>query len=122
MNWTQTEARQFPRRYPSKGPLTPRERPDWMDDGACKRKTPLFFPGEHAGGQIEQAKSICRSCPVVGDCLAYALRYEEVDGVWGATSAEQRRGMIKARRKAGRRSPASPMPVSGSPLAKGDVG
>ncbi len=99
MNWTDTGARTYPRRYPSRGPLTPRERPDWMDDGACKKRTALFFPGEHALAQVIEAKSICAQCPVVGECLAYALDHEELDGVWGGTSGEQRRGMLKARRR-----------------------
>lgn len=80
--------------------LTPRERPEWMDAGACKKRTALFFPGEHANGDVLAAKRICAECPVRFDCLDYALRYEERDGVWGGTSAEERSKMIRARRRA----------------------
>ena len=81
--------------------LTPRPRPAWMDAGACKKRTALFFPGEHALGDVLKAKRICNEeCPVNAQCLDYALRYEEKDGVWGGTSAEERTKMIRARRRA----------------------
>lgn len=81
--------------------LTPRDRPEWMDAGACKKRTALFFPGEHATADVLAAKRICNeTCPVVAQCLDYALRYEERDGVWGGKSGEERIKLIKARRRA----------------------
>jgi WhiB family redox-sensing transcriptional regulator len=72
-----------------------------MDAGACKKRTALFFPGEHALGDVLEAKRICNDgCPVQPQCLDYALRYEEKDGVWGGTSGEERTKIIKARRRA----------------------
>lgn len=90
-NWTETNARTFARRRPGNGALTPRKRPSWMDEAACKNRTSLFFPGEHALGEVLTAKSICTDCPVVADCLDYALTFGEKDGVWGGLSAEERK-------------------------------
>lgn len=99
-NWTDTGARTYPRRYPTHGTLTPRPRPDWMDEGACKKRTDMFFPGEGALDKILAAKAICHGCPVESQCLAYALEWREEDGVWGGTSGEQRKAMSKAKRRA----------------------
>jgi WhiB family redox-sensing transcriptional regulator len=75
--------------------LTPRDRPEWMDRGECKKRSSLFFPGEHALADVIEAKRICHECPVEGECLRYALDYREIYGVWGGTSAEQRIKMMR---------------------------
>ena len=72
----------------------------WMDDAACRgRNTDLFFPvkGTASGKalqQIERAKSICRSCPVLKQCLEYVFtelpRYEDDYGIYAATTPEDR--------------------------------
>lgn len=54
----------------------------------------VFFP-EDAGrigrrAREENAKRICRNCPVVSDCRDHALSTRETYGVWGAMSARDR--------------------------------
>lgn len=55
----------------------------------------MFYPeiqGEAGAKQeAEAAKRICRICPVVDECLQYALDHDERHGVWGATSPKERR-------------------------------
>lgn len=69
---------------------------DWMDQGLCRNHPPgTFFPSDGVG--VEVAKRICATCPVVEDCLEYALRNHIDHGVWGATSERQRRRILKAR-------------------------
>jgi len=50
---------------------------DWRNRAACLDKDPeLFFPVGNTGPallQIEEAKSVCRRCPVVDTCLQWAL-------------------------------------------------
>jgi WhiB family redox-sensing transcriptional regulator len=66
----------------------------WVPEGACRDprvdKT-IFFP-EGNSSDLVAARKVCRTCPVIGLCLAYALKYGE-EGVWGGTSERQRRSM-----------------------------
>lgn len=47
---------------------------------------------------IEQARSICRRCPVIRECLTWALTHTE-HGVWAATTAEERAELITRHRR-----------------------
>ncbi len=71
-----------------------REGMDWRDYAACRDVDPdLFFPLGTSGAslfQIEEAKQICRTCPVCGPCLRWALESGD-DGVWGGTTEDERR-------------------------------
>jgi hypothetical protein len=39
---------------------------------------------------IENAKAICRTCPLMAVCADYAIVANEKEGVWGATDPEER--------------------------------
>lgn len=41
----------------------------------------------------EQARNICRRCPAIRSCLAWALTHNEL-GVWGGTTPEQRTQLL----------------------------
>lgn len=73
---------------------------DWQDYAACRDVDPdLFFPLGTVGAslpQIEQAKRVCRMCPVSGPCLRWALDHGD-DGVWGGTTEEERRKSRQSR-------------------------
>lgn len=78
----------------------------WMDQGLCRQTDPeLFFPaesytgGKDNGGKVGQAKRVCNgdpergvaACPVVNLCREYAVMHpEEMDGVWGGTTKNER--------------------------------
>lgn len=63
---------------------------EWRHDAACRDMDPeLFFPG--TGVSPEEALAVCARCPVRKDCLDWALKAPEKDGVWGGTTARQRR-------------------------------
>ena len=51
---------------------------DWRHRALCRDEDPeLFFPIGTTGPatvQVEQAKAVCRRCPVVQSCLDWALR------------------------------------------------
>ncbi|MFF8939218.1 WhiB family transcriptional regulator [Streptomyces paradoxus] len=72
---------------------------------ACAGEDPeLFFPVGTTGPalvQIEEAKSVCRRCPLSESCLEAALQRNEL-GVWGGTDENERR-RIKRRAAARRR-------------------
>jgi WhiB family redox-sensing transcriptional regulator len=58
---------------------------DWRHRAICRDEDPeLFFPIGNTGPallQIEQAKAVCRRCPVVSQCLAWALESGQDAGV-----------------------------------------
>jgi WhiB family transcriptional regulator, redox-sensing transcriptional regulator len=76
------------------------DRSDWRDGAACLHTDPeLFFPVSTTGpslGQVDEAKRICQACPVQAPCLAWALRQGITTGVWGGTTAEERRAIRRA--------------------------
>ena len=63
----------------------------WMQQGLCREADPeLFFPEPGQNDKVQQAKAICRQCPVAQDCLEYILRNPGY-GIWGATTAHERK-------------------------------
>jgi WhiB family transcriptional regulator, redox-sensing transcriptional regulator len=74
----------------------------WKASGACVgMDIDIFFPG--LGSSNKQAKEVCATCDVRQECLDYAMLHEEVDGVWGGVSAEERRRLLRSYRRAQRR-------------------
>ena len=79
---------------------------DWRHRAACRDEDPeLFFPIGTSGPallQVEQAKAVCRRCPVSEECLRWALETGQDAGVWGGMSEEERRAftMLYSRRYA----------------------
>ena len=82
---------------------------DWRDEGTCRDGThspELWFPpGDPRQGitaaaraQTEDAKAICRECPVVAICADWALnaRPRITDGIFGALDYVIREGQMIA--------------------------
>ena len=71
----------------------------WQSRGLCVGlSAELFFPEEEPHKLIrrqreEQAKKICRACPVLQICREHALRTPERFGVWGALTTRERLGI-----------------------------
>ncbi|MEU5583037.1 WhiB family transcriptional regulator [Streptomyces huasconensis] len=67
---------------------------DWRHNAVCREEDPeLFFPIGNTGPallQIEEAKAVCRRCPVMEQCLQWALEAGEEAGVWGGLSEDDR--------------------------------
>ena len=84
---------------------------DWRHAAACLAEDPeLFFPLGTTGPavfQVEEAKTVCRRCPVVSNCLAWALTAGVDHGVWGGYTEEERRAL--KRRRVRIRPPAPPV-------------
>ncbi|MGC3002354.1 WhiB family transcriptional regulator [Streptomyces sp. G35A] len=79
---------------------------NWRNRAACRTEDPdLFFPIGTSGPalmQTEQAKTVCRRCPVREQCLEWALDTRQTIGVWGGTS-ETERQTLRRRAAASRR-------------------
>ncbi|MCC2033421.1 WhiB family transcriptional regulator [Microbacterium allomyrinae] len=62
----------------------------WQTDALCAQTDPeAFFPEK--GGSTRDAKRICGTCDVRGECLEYALQNDERFGIWGGLSERERR-------------------------------
>ncbi len=67
----------------------------WQDRALCAQTDPeSFFPEK--GGSTREAKRVCRSCEVKGECLDYALENDERFGIWGGMSERERRRLKRA--------------------------
>ena len=59
--------------------------------------TDVFFPKgkDHSRprGAYDKALTICAGCPAQQQCLEYALRTNQADGVWGGRTPDQRKQM-----------------------------
>lgn len=67
---------------------------DWWSVAACRYADPdLFFPVSASGKSLQQvteAKEVCARCQVRAECLAFALRTNQLHGVWGGMAEEER--------------------------------
>ena len=74
---------------------------DWRYEAPCLSHDPeLFFPIGDSGpavDQVEQAKVVCRTCPVMQECLAWALETGQDFGVWGGMSESERLSLRRRR-------------------------
>lgn len=78
---------------------------DWWGRADCKGEDPetFFAFGADFGGRTvetaaatQEAKKICRPCPVRKECLDWAIGNEDY-GVWGGTTAYERRKIREKR-------------------------
>lgn len=73
--------------------------PDWAN-AACRGHDPeLFFPHVGSLHGVADARAVCARCPIVRDCLVYALDDPTLIGVWGGSSHQQRQEIRAQRRK-----------------------
>lgn len=85
---------------------TPLVGESWRAEAACHGMDPeVFFPISEAHSQAEArwardaAVRICQTCPVTDPCLNHALDWDEADGVWGATTPDDRKSLHRLRRR-----------------------
>jgi len=75
----------------------------WRSKAACLgADNELFFPIGCSGpalDQIEQAKVYCRRCPVISECLEWAMATGQHSGIWGGMSEEERRALRRSRQR-----------------------
>ncbi|MGW5480347.1 WhiB family transcriptional regulator [Streptomyces sp. NPDC004008] len=69
----------------------------WRERAECLRVDPdLFFPISNSGLtllQIDEAKAVCGRCPVVEQCLDWAVETGQADGIWGGLTEGERRAL-----------------------------
>lgn len=74
------------------------DHPDWWDDAKClERGTQIFFgQGTDGNGNIRRARSFCRNCPVIINCLKFSLKRNEKNGIWAGLAPNERLKHVKA--------------------------
>ena len=76
-------------------PLTDQE---WHQDAACRDTDPdLFF--STADADRTAALQLCQACPVRMECLEHALATREAYGIWGGTDEQERKRLLRRRRR-----------------------
>jgi WhiB family transcriptional regulator, redox-sensing transcriptional regulator len=76
---------------------------DWQMNAACRGlDTSTFYHPENERGPSRvrremRAKAVCATCPVVQNCLRWALAAREPYGVWGGLSVEEREALLRTK-------------------------
>ncbi|MFE7169831.1 WhiB family transcriptional regulator [Streptomyces sp. NPDC057616] len=72
----------------------------WLDNAGCRGlDTELFFPAGPKGPgrrEADEAKAVCKTCPVRRQCASWALATAQEYGIWGGMDEEER---VRARRR-----------------------
>lgn len=79
---------------------------DWKQKAACAGMPfDLFFPTPDTPEDlIAKAKSVCGACPASEACLQYAFETNQVSGIWGGTTEDERKSLRRKWLAARRRS------------------
>lgn len=75
---------------------------NWREAALCRGfDGEIFFPmSERPGTEgVEYAKSICAMCPVITECLAFALETGQDYGVFGGLAPSERRELSALRKE-----------------------
>jgi WhiB family redox-sensing transcriptional regulator len=70
----------------------------------CEQVPHIFYPEDQPKWndrhfETREAKAICGTCPVLKECFTYGVVSAQPYGIWGGTSAEDRKDMKSKRRK-----------------------
>lgn len=61
----------------------------WREGAACGKTTGIDFFSDDDHAQAI-AKAVCAGCPVVDDCLSFAIETNQPDGIWGGLDRSER--------------------------------
>ena len=82
---------------PARPPLMPLfDAWSWQLAARCRNEDPAIFfgadgeRGDKGRRRQQRAKAICAQCPVISDCRAHSLKYQERFGIWGGMSESER--------------------------------
>ena len=76
---------------------------DWQLEASCRGlDTATFYHPENERGpsrarRESRAKAVCAGCPVVQNCLRWALAAREPYGVWGGLSVDERESLLSSK-------------------------
>lgn len=72
------------------------ERDGWTRQALCAGHPDrqAWFPEDSQSAR--RAKAVCRACPVRDECLGFALRTGQQEGIWGGTTPYERRRLRRS--------------------------
>jgi WhiB family redox-sensing transcriptional regulator len=98
--WTDPDARDTTRNETERRQAMPMpETPEWHHKAACRSgrrgvlDPELFFPSDSDKVREEEAKQVCRRCPVSRICRDEALDNGLWEGIWGGLNPTERRNL-----------------------------
>ena len=93
---------------------------EWHEDARCRVEgMPEWWFPEKDTAEGRQARAICRSCPVIAQCLSWAVANDVRWGIWGGMDHRQRRELRRRTIRTGYRdAPTDGEPFAGAPLAR----
>ena len=77
---------------------------DWQVGAACRgMSVDVFYNGDNERGARKRqrdatAKAICANCPVISECLNWAMSVGEPNGVWGGLTTDERSELSRTER------------------------
>ena len=73
---------------------------EWVDEGACvgHADPDLWFPRNLDIHAIWEATAICDECPVIKQCLKYAVDHRDLEGIWGGKTGDERKDIRRGGR------------------------
>lgn len=69
---------------------------DWALEARCRDIGPQLF---YDYDRVEEAKAFCQECVVKMDCISYALRTRQKNGVWGGMSEKEIASIIRLKQR-----------------------
>ena len=90
---------------PRNGDAAQHSAPDWRHQAECRKDDhdpDLWFPTGQTGlyrAQIRRAKKVCRTCPVMQECLSWAIDNREMYGIYGGMDETERQKLLRRTRR-----------------------
>lgn len=70
----------------------------WKERGTCWKSEDRRFFSTDTEEQAAVIEEYCRVCPVVAECLDYAIKNRETSGVWGGLPENRVRRKVRGYR------------------------
>jgi WhiB family redox-sensing transcriptional regulator len=94
------------RTNPFRAPQQEPEPEAWQSWASCSETDPeAFFPEKGRPDTAREAKRVCDGCPVVQECLDFAVKRDLRFGIWGGMTERERRSLHRAARREARTPP-----------------
>lgn len=90
---------------------------DWREQSSCSQIDPeLFYPDKENHLSPKTAKKVCAGCPVLDQCLDWALETREKHGIWGGLTETERNVLLKNRFPSEASSQLESLPTEADPM------